>query len=99
MNRNTITAVALAATACNLLAETARAADAPAANATRARGAYLVTVTGCHDCHTPLKQGAAGPEPDMSRMLSGHPQSLVMTPAPSLDGGPWGVAISKTNTA
>ncbi len=58
-----------------------------------------LTVTGCHDCHTPLKQGAAGPEPDMSRMLSGHPQSLVMTPAPSLDGGPWGVAISKTNTA
>ncbi|MFO1371439.1 MAG: hypothetical protein U1F42_03275 [Candidatus Competibacteraceae bacterium] len=32
-----------------------------------ARGAYLVTALGCADCHTPLKMGAKGPEPDLSR--------------------------------
>ena len=40
------------------------------------RGRYLVTVGGCNDCHTPLKMGPKGPEPDMSRMLSGHPDSF-----------------------
>src|SRR5580765_355411 len=40
------------------------------------RGEYLVTVGGCNDCHTPLKMGPQGPEPDMSRMLSGHPDSF-----------------------
>ena len=38
-----------------------------------ARGRYLVTVAGCNDCHTPWHMGSNGPEPDMSRMLSGHP--------------------------
>ena len=37
------------------------------------RGQYLVTIGGCNDCHTPWKVGEKGPEPDMSRMLSGHP--------------------------
>jgi mono/diheme cytochrome c family protein len=40
------------------------------------RGRYLVTVGGCNDCHTPLKMGPKGPEPDLSRMLSGHPDSF-----------------------
>lgn len=64
-----------------------------------ARGAYLVQVAGCNDCHTPLKMGAAGPEPDMSRMLSGHPQEMVMPPAPALPEGPWGVVAAGTLTA
>lgn len=67
--------------------------------AQRARGEYLVTVTGCHDCHTPLKIGPDGPRPDMSRMLSGHPESLAMTPPPALPEGPWAVTISESNTA
>ena len=38
------------------------------------RGEYLVTIAGCHDCHTPKNMGPSGlPEPDMTRMLSGHP--------------------------
>lgn len=38
------------------------------------RGKYLATIAGCHDCHTPKNMTAAGmPEPDMTRMLSGHP--------------------------
>ncbi len=63
------------------------------------RGRYLVTAMACNDCHTPLKMGASGPEPDMSRMLSGHPQGLAMPPAPTLPPGPWLVAVAATNTA
>lgn len=63
------------------------------------RGEYLVTVGGCNDCHTPLKMGAHGPEPDPLRLLSGHPQDVVVTPAPALSGGPWTWAGSATNTA
>jgi hypothetical protein len=36
------------------------------------RGAYLVMVGGCNDCHTPMKMGPMGPAPMMERMLSGH---------------------------
>ena len=64
-----------------------------------ARGQYIVSTAGCHDCHTPWKMGANGPEPDMSRALSGHPAQLVMPPAPDLGQGPWQVAIAATNTA
>ena len=64
-----------------------------------ARGEYLVTVGGCADCHTPLKMGANGPEPDMSRWLSGHPQQLKMPPAPKLEQGPWVWMGAGTNTA
>ncbi len=63
------------------------------------RGRYLVTIGGCHDCHTPWKLGEHGPEPDMSRALSGHPEEVVMTPAPVLGDGPWGWAGAGTNTA
>jgi len=62
------------------------------------RGAYLVKIMGCHDCHTPWKVGPQGPEPDMTRMLSGHPQDLVMPPvAPHKE--PWGFVGAATNTA
>ena len=64
-----------------------------------ARGKYLVTVAGCNDCHTPWKMGAKGPEPDMSRMLSGHPQDMAMPPPPKLPEGPWVVTVGATNTA
>ena len=40
-----------------------------------ARGKYLVDIMGCHDCHTPMKLGPNGPEWDMTRALSGHPES------------------------
>lgn len=63
------------------------------------RGRYLVTTLGCNDCHTPWKMGAEGPEPDMGRMLSGHPEELVMPPAPALGDGPWVMVAAGTNTA
>src|SRR5688572_29716793 len=62
------------------------------------RGEYLVTVTGCHDCHTPLAMGPNGPAPDMTRMLSGHPEALQMPPAPAAQG-PWLVGFAATMTA
>lgn len=62
------------------------------------RGRYLVTVLACSDCHTPLKMGEHGPEPDMSRFLAGHPEELVMPPAPAPQG-PWIVSSSDTVTA
>lgn len=94
----TISLAILAAGA--ILASAAQAADPTvASNDTITRGKYLVTVTGCNDCHTPLRMGANGPEPDMERMLSGHPQMLAMPPAPTLQEGPWLVSVAATNTA
>ena len=76
------------------------------------RGKYLVTTTGCGDCHTPWKMGPQGPEPDMSRMLSGHPAAeKIVAPAnvqppwmASIDmsftafSGPWGVSFTANLT-
>lgn len=75
------------------------AAAAPTDADKVARGKYLVSTSACHDCHTPFKLGPDGPEPDMSRMLSGHPQDVVMPPAPKLPDGPWVATMSATNTA
>ena len=63
-----------------------------------ARGKYLVTAMGCHDCHTPWKMGANGPEPEMSLMLSGHPSSLTL-PAPPAPNGPWVGSMTASSTA
>lgn len=87
-------AFALALPALAALASPALAADA----AQVGRGKYLVDTAACHDCHTPWKMGAKGPEPDMTRMLSGHPQDLVVPPPPKLQA-PWMAAFAATNTA
>lgn len=63
------------------------------------RGAYLVSTMGCNDCHTPFKMGPRGPEPDMSRALTGHPADVTMPPPPALPPGPWLTLNSATNTA
>jgi hypothetical protein len=62
------------------------------------RGKYLVNTAGCNDCHTPMKMGANGPEPDMTRMLSGHPEDIKLAKPPRLDGG-WMAAANNTFTA
>jgi mono/diheme cytochrome c family protein len=76
----------------------AKPAGASSTAATVARGKYLVTIAVCNDCHTPFKMGDNGPEPDMSRMLSGHPADMTLPPPPQASG-PWIVSGAATFTA
>ncbi len=62
------------------------------------RGEYLVATSGCNDCHTPFVMGENGPQPDMTRMLSGHPSDIAITRQAALEP-PWESAWSGTNTA
>jgi len=75
-------------------AETKPAASAAAAPAQSPveRGKYLTLVGGCNDCHTPKKFGPNGPEPDMSRELSGNPSMDKLPAVPKGVVGPdkWG---------
>jgi mono/diheme cytochrome c family protein len=78
--------VALALSSCSRPANEAApgtsvvpSATAPAAAQSQVeRGHMLIVGGGCHDCHTPKKIGPNGPEADMARMLSGHPQEVVV---------------------
>ncbi|MFP5247603.1 MAG: c-type cytochrome [Thermoanaerobaculia bacterium] len=93
-------AATLTATAANRSAvRSEQAAKAAAAKAQIARGAYPVNVGGCNDCHTPWVMGKNGPEPDQTRLLSGHPETMKMPPAPKLGNGPWVWSAAGTNTA
>jgi len=66
------------------------------------RGRYLVSISACHDCHSP-KADAQG-SPDLSRPLSGRPQTTrppdqdISHIKASLDltawAGPWGVSYA-----
>ncbi len=65
------------------------------------RGKYLVDFGGCHDCHTPKLFTAQGPHPDMSKALSGHPDSVKVPDLPDGVLGPnkWGAVASNNQTA
>jgi hypothetical protein len=76
--------VVLAAAGFSATRQTGARATADAAPTAEvvARGNYLVNTMGCHDCHTPWTVGPNGPEPDMTRALTGHPEQIgKMTPA------------------
>jgi Cytochrome c len=96
--------IALAISACNQPPPT-QPVPAPAAAPTSTqpsvdRGKMLVIGGGCHDCHTPMKMGANGAEPDLTKMLSGHPEEIVIkAPLKPAAGSPWIVATNATNTA
>jgi len=62
-------------------------------------GRHLVSMGGCNDCHTPMKfdPEIGMPVPDMSRLLSGHPQGAP-DPASTLSGHDIG-AIGPTFTS
>ena len=62
------------------------------------RGSLLVGIGGCMDCHTRMKMGANGPEKDLARGLSGHPEDLRL-PAPPRLNGEWNWAGSASMTA
>jgi len=78
------------------------------------KGEYLVTISGCNDCHTPKVFTPEGPVPDMKKLLSGHPANAKL---PAVDKsqigpgkwvlfsedltaavGPWGMSFSANLT-
>lgn len=101
MNRkeNTASTILMAAMAVLTAMALAGAARADGNATTREkqaqveRGRYLVTIAACHDCHTPLKEGPNGWEPDMDRQLSGHPEANGVPPAPKATQAPWDTQI------
>jgi mono/diheme cytochrome c family protein len=62
------------------------------------RGAYLVNIMGCNDCHTPKKMTDRGPAPDMDRMLSGHPAEVPVMSFDTATTKNW-VLFNMTGTA
>ncbi len=76
-----------------------QAAKAPQSGGDAKRGEYLVKSGGCGDCHTPMTPGPKGPQPDVAKGLSGHPESLVIPSAPPLPKAPWMAMVSSTFTA
>lgn len=75
------------------------------------RGAYLVTIGACHDCHSPKVMTNEGPRVDTSRLLSGHPRHQPVPDIPAEASqwvlfdmgltafvGPWGVSFSANLT-
>jgi mono/diheme cytochrome c family protein len=71
------------------------------ADAEVSRGELLARFGGCHDCHTPKIMTAKGPQPDTSRLLSGHPASAPLPAVPLGVVGPneWGALASNDLTA
>lgn len=79
-----------------------------------ARGAYLVNLGGCNDCHSPKTFTDMGPIPDTTKLLSGHPagsQLPKFDPAMVKPGnwylgssdmtawvGPWGISYTANLT-
>lgn len=86
--------VLLASGVCAYIGAQAAPVQAQTSGVSVERGKYLVTVQDCNGCHTPFKGG----EPDMTRMLSGHPEGIAVKQGPTLPAG-WSTAISDTNTA
>jgi cytochrome c len=77
-------------------------------------GEHLVTVSACHDCHTPKKMTDHGPDIDSSLLLSGHPsqsdapevnrpelesKGVVATTDLTSWVGPWGISYTANLTS
>jgi len=95
--------VAVALAGCNQPASTpapSTAAPAAPAQSPVERGKMLVIGGGCHDCHTPKKMGPAGPEADLDRALSGHPErDGVLTHFKDVKGSPYSTHANDDLTA
>ena len=52
------------------------------------RGEYLAVFGGCSDCHTPKVMTQDGPQPDKTRLLSGHPAATKVPDVPAGILGP-----------
>lgn len=106
--------VALLAGACNgPQAKESAETGAMTPEELASRGKYLVTSTGCADCHSPKIMTDQGPVPDMDRYLMGFPatdslpavpEGIANTPwilfNPDLTAavGPWGISYAANLT-
>jgi len=65
------------------------------------RAKYLAMAGGCGDCHSPKAFTAAGPVPDVKRLLSGYPAGAKLPEIPKGILGPaqWGALVSNDFTA
>lgn len=79
--------------------------------ALRQRGAYLMTITGCNDCHTPRDETG---KPIAAFYLAGHPAGaplptwkpemihdgnlMTMSPTGTAFAGPWGTSVAPNIT-
>lgn len=63
------------------------------------RGEYLVTITGCGDCHSPKIMTNFGPMPDTTRLFSGHRENLTVGPMSEDAFGKGWVLFNHENTA
>ena len=82
-------AIALAVVSCSAKVDTgdgSAVASAADTEATIEHGAYLTTIAGCHDCHTP---GFLFGSPDFDRALSGSELGW---------SGPWGTTYARNLT-
>jgi hypothetical protein len=77
-------------------------------------GEHLVTISACHDCHSPKKMTAQGMEIDSALMLSGHPaqqgppsvdrkqtesKGQIVTDVLTAWVGPWGISYTANLTS
>lgn len=77
------------------------------------RGEYLVSIGGCHDCHSPKRLGPQGPELIPELVLSGYPASqgvpkfdsklfaqgyAMFVPDLTASQGPWGISFAANLT-
>lgn len=101
-SRFRLAGIALLAGMLGTLAACTRPASPPLSDTAQVeRGAYLVAVGGCNDCHTPKVWGAEGPQPDKHRLLSGHPANAPLPKIPVGVVGPqaWGAIANNDLTA
>lgn len=61
-------------------ASTAAVEKSPAPDDPVKRGAYLVSIMGCNDCHSPKRMGPNGPEIIPELALSGFPGNATIPP-------------------
>ena len=98
---------------CNQAAPGATTDNVQTDSSRIAHGAYLVTILGCGDCHSPKNMGPMGPAPDPALLLSGYPADRPRPAFPTGDSvkgfavmnydltatsGPWGVTYAANLT-
>lgn len=78
------------------------------------RGEYLVTISGCNDCHSPKRMGSKGPEVIPETQLSGYPAGRPLAAFDTIlakmgiaqfnedmtaAAGPWGISFALNITS